>query len=76
MNFMFEHLAKILIFCGIILVLIGLSLVLLPKIPYIGRLPGDIFIKKDKFVFYFPLATSILISLILTLILNLFLRKK
>ncbi|MFH1783124.1 MAG: DUF2905 domain-containing protein [Candidatus Omnitrophota bacterium] len=38
------------------------------KIPWLGRLPGDILIKKDNFTFYFPLTTSILISVILTLI--------
>ncbi|MEW5804268.1 MAG: DUF2905 domain-containing protein [bacterium] len=39
-----------------------------PKIPYIGRLPGDIYIKRDNFRFYFPITSSIVISIILTLI--------
>jgi len=43
-----------------------------PKIPWLGHLPGDIVIKREKFTFYFPLGTSILISIILTLILYLF----
>jgi len=42
------------------------------KIPWIGKLPGDILIKKEKFTFYFPLTTSILISIILTLLFTLF----
>jgi len=40
----------------------------LDKIPYLGRLPGDILIQKNNFTFYFPLATSILISIILSLV--------
>jgi hypothetical protein len=45
------------------------------KIPLIGRLPGDIYIRKGDFTFYFPLATSILISILLTLLFSLFGRR-
>jgi hypothetical protein len=65
-------LGKGLIIAGAVLLALGVILVLAGKIPWLGRLPGDIFIKKEKFTFYFPLATSILISLLLTLLLNLF----
>ena len=67
---MFElnPLGKILIFFGVILILIGGAILLAGKVPWIGRLPGDIFIQKKNFTFYFPLATSIIISIILTLI--------
>ena len=67
---MFElnPLGKMLIFFGAILILIGGALLLAGKVPWIGRLPGDIFIQKKNFTFYFPLATSIIISIILTLI--------
>jgi hypothetical protein len=68
----FGSLGKILIICGVLLVVIGLILVLGDKIPWIGRLPGDIYIKRDKFTFYFPLMTSIIISLLLTLLFYLF----
>ena len=68
----FGSIGKILIFSGIALVVIGLILVLGDKIPWIGRLPGDIYIKRDKFTFYFPLMTSIIISIILTLLFYLF----
>jgi hypothetical protein len=68
----FSSLGKILILCGIFLVVLGLILVLGDKIPWIGRLPGDIYIKRDKFTFYFPLMTSIIISLLLTLLFSLF----
>ncbi|MGB9628436.1 MAG: DUF2905 domain-containing protein [Thermodesulfobacteriota bacterium] len=63
---------KMLILIGVFIILIGLLLMAGDKIPWLGRLPGDILIKKKNFTFYFPLATSILISLILTLLLTLF----
>jgi len=72
-------LGKWLIFVGVFFIVLGLILLLFQKLPFgLGKLPGDIFIKRDNFTFYFPLATSLLISLLLTLILNLifwFLRK-
>jgi Protein of unknown function (DUF2905) len=63
-----SDLARILIFLGVLLVAVGLALLLLPKIPGLGRLPGDIVIKREHFTFYFPLGTCILISVILSLI--------
>jgi len=68
----FGSLGKILIICGICLVVLGVILIFGDKIPWIGRLPGDIYIKRDKFTFYFPLMTSIIISLLLTLLFSLF----
>ena len=62
------ELGKILTIFGIVLVIVGLLLWFGPKIPWIGRLPGDIAIERDNFRFYFPLTTCILISLILTLL--------
>jgi hypothetical protein len=59
---------KILIFLGIILVFIGILFVFSGKIPWLGKLPGDIYIKKENFVFYFPLATSIFLSVALSII--------
>ena len=66
-----HSLGKILIIIGIITVAIGGLLLLSWKIPWIGRLPGDIIIERKHFTLYFPLATSILISIILILILSL-----
>ena len=63
-----NEIAKFIILMGIILVIVGVGLMILPKVPFIGRLPGDIIIKKDNFVFYFPLASSIILSIILTII--------
>jgi len=70
-----HHLGKLIIVLGIFLVAIGALIVLAPKIPYIGRLSGDIYVKGDRFAIYFPLASSILISVILTLFLNFIFRK-
>ena len=64
--FGFEGLAKLLILFGIVLALLGGLLLVVGKIPLIGRLPGDFYIRKGDFTFYFPLATSILISILLT----------
>ncbi len=61
--------ARILIVAGLVLLGAGLLLLLSDKIPWLGKLPGDITIKRDSFTFYFPLATCILISIILSLIL-------
>jgi hypothetical protein len=64
-------LGKLLVLLGVFIILMGLLLMVGDKIPWIGRLPGDILIKKEKFTFYFPLTTSILISIILTLLFTL-----
>lgn len=60
---------RLLILAGLILLAAGLLLLLSDKIPWLGRLPGDITVKRDNFTFYFPLATCILISVVLSLIL-------
>jgi H+/Cl- antiporter ClcA len=60
--------AKWLVIVGIVLVILGLLWPWITKLG-LGHLPGDIHIKRDHFDFYFPLATSILISLAVTLIL-------
>ena len=71
-------LGKLLLGLGGLLLLIGALLVFggrLPGIGVLGRLPGDIFIKRDNFSFYFPLTTSVLISIILSLMLWLIFRR-
>lgn len=67
-------LGKILIFFGGLMALIGVLILLLGKTPWLGRLPGDILIEREKFSFYFPFATSLLISLILSFLLWVFYR--
>jgi hypothetical protein len=59
---------KFIFLSGIIIAAIGLIVMFIDKIPFFGKLPGDFTIKKDNFTFYFPLATSILISIIASLI--------
>ena len=63
---------KLLIVFGLVLAAVGLLLLLSDKIPWLGRLPGDITVKRDNFTFYFPLATCLIISVVLSLILWLF----
>ncbi len=57
---------KLFIVIGIIFLLIGIFFVLRPDLPLFGRLPGDITIKKDNFRVYFPITTSIVLSILLT----------
>jgi hypothetical protein len=64
----FSDFGKILIVIGLVIAIVGVLIAMGGKIPWIGRLPGDVTIKGKKFTFYFPLATSILISVILSLI--------
>ncbi len=73
---------KWLIGLGVVLVVLGALLTLLPKLPglggafgWLGRLPGDIVIKREHVTVYFPLATSLLISVVLSLLLYLFSRR-
>jgi Protein of unknown function (DUF2905) len=62
---------KLLVFVG--LGIAALGLLVMVGVPF-GRLPGDIVVKRGNFSFYFPLATSIILSILLTLILTLFRR--
>lgn len=61
--------AKVMILIGAVLLAVGLVILVFPRLPFVGKLPGDILVKKDNFSFYFPLATSIVISIIISLIL-------
>lgn len=63
-----QHIGRFLIIIGVVIAAIGGLLMLSGKIPWLGRLPGDIVMQRKNFTFYFPLATSILVSLLLTLI--------
>jgi len=66
---------KILVVFGIIMIVVGGLFMFGSKIPFIGRLPGDITIQKKNFSFYFPITTSIIISIILSFIMWLFSRR-
>ena len=67
-----SDLGRVLIVIGVILVIVGAVFLLVPKIPWLGKLPGDISYKRGNFSFYFLLGTCILISVILTLLMYLF----
>jgi hypothetical protein len=62
-------LGKTLIIVGLVIVAFGVVMTLFGKVPWLGKLPGDIYIKRENFTFYFPLATGIILSVILSLIL-------
>jgi len=68
-------LGKILMLFGVILIVLGGIFMLGGKIPWLGRLPGDIYIQKKNFTFFFPITTSILISIIISVILILLRRR-
>ncbi|MBC7093475.1 DUF2905 domain-containing protein [Candidatus Bipolaricaulota bacterium] len=64
-----SSLGRVLVLMGIALVVLGLALS--GKVPFLGRLPGDIRIERDGFVFYFPITTMLILSALLSLILAL-----
>jgi len=66
------NLGRFLVVFGLLLAAAGLLLVFAPKIPWLGRLPGDIIIRRQNFTFYFPLVTCLLVSIILSLIVRIF----
>ena len=70
-----QELGRLLVVIGVIAFFAGIVLMLAPRIPWLGRLPGDIVINRGPVSVYFPLATSIVISIVLTLLLNLFWRR-
>jgi hypothetical protein len=69
-----SDLGRLLIVVGVILVIVGAVFLLAPKLPWLGKLPGDLSFNRGNFSFYFPLGTCILISIILTLIMYFFRR--
>ena len=66
---------KTLIFFGAVLIAAGMVVNFFGKVPGIGRFPGDIYLRKGSFTFYFPLTTSLLLSLLLTLVFTIFGRR-
>ncbi|MBM4464612.1 MAG: DUF2905 domain-containing protein [Chloroflexi bacterium] len=68
----FETMGKMLILMGLFVLVVGLIMTFAPRlrIPLLGRLPGDIRIEREGFSFYFPIVTCILLSIVLTLLLN------
>ena len=67
-------LGKALIVSGLVLVALGAVFVFADKVPWLGNLPGDISIRRERYSFYFPITTCILISVIISLVLYFFRR--
>ena len=70
-----QDFGKLLFIVGLVLALVGLLITYVGRVPWIGRLPGDVLIQRRNFTYYFPLTTSVLVSIILTLFLWLLSRK-
>jgi hypothetical protein len=70
-----DSLGKTLVAIGGVLLLLGIIMLFLERIPGVGKLPGDILIKRENFSFYFPLTTCLLLSVILSLIMYFFNRR-
>ena len=70
----FDFFGKILVLIGAFVVILGLLLVFWDRIPFLGRLPGDIFLQKGNFKFFFPVATCLVISALLTIVINIIVR--
>jgi hypothetical protein len=65
----------ILVFLGIFIILVGLGFIFIDKIPLVGKLPGDLNIQGKNWSFHFPLVTCIILSIVLTIILNIIFRR-
>jgi len=70
-----QGIAKTLVFLGILLICAGAVIMLAQNIPFLGRLPGDFCIRRKQFTVYFPLATSLLLSLFVSLLFWIFSRR-
>jgi len=66
---------RILVLIGAVLLVVGLLVMFADRVPFLGKLPGDVVVRKKNFTFYFPIVTSILLSLVLTLVLSLWSRR-
>ena len=67
---MIQDFGKLIIIFGVIFVVVGLLLLVFGKMPFIGKLPGDILVRRENFVFYVPITSSIIVSIILTILLT------
>jgi len=63
---------KMLVFTGVVMIVVGLVFLFADRIPFLGRLPGDISIQRERFSFYFPITTCIIISIILSILFAIF----
>ena len=69
-----QSLGRLLILFGAVLLIVGVIVLVAGKVPFLGRLPGDLVLRKNGLTVFFPIVTIVIISLVLTLLLNLFFR--
>jgi hypothetical protein len=70
-----ESLGRMVLYIGIVLVLIGGFFILVAKVPWFGRLPGDIVYRREGITVFIPITTMVLVSVILTLLMNIVWRR-
>lgn len=70
-----QEIGRFLVVAGAVAVVVGAVLMLAPRVPWLGRLPGDIVIHRGPLTLYAPLMTSLVLSIVITLLLNLFWRR-
>ena len=70
-----REVGRLLILLGGVSVVLGVVLLLLGRVPWLGRLPGDIVVRRGPVTIYFPLVTSLVVSIVLTVVLSLFWRR-
>ena len=70
-----RELGRLLVILGGVSVIVGVLLVVGARLPWLGRIPGDIVVRRRPVTFYFPLVTSLVVSIVLTVLLNLFWRR-
>jgi len=70
-----SSIARVIIIVGAIIMAIGILFLFLDKIPWLGKLPGDIYIQRKNFSFYFPITTCIIISILVSIILYFIIKK-
>ncbi|MCG8603994.1 DUF2905 domain-containing protein [bacterium] len=73
--FNFESLGKMFLAIGALFLVLGLLFSYIKHIPFLGKMPGDILIEKKNFMFYFPLATSLILSVVLSILFYFFSKK-
>jgi hypothetical protein len=72
---MAHEIGRALVVFGAVILVVGVLLMLSGKIPFVGKLPGDIVVRKGNFTLYAPLMTGLILSIVLTLVLNLWARR-
>ena len=70
-----HELGRILVLIGAVLLVVGLLVMFADRVPFLGKLPGDVVVRKKNFTLYVPIVTSLLLSLVLTLVLALWSRR-